>query len=196
MIRGNYKLTEGGFLVRTQLSEQNKATYPLFLDATAVGRAKDMKEKEARAKRILEILYASGIAYGGRNGLGDSRFSINIGFQQVAYGVYGMGAELRWPKLSDARASAIGTEAMRAMARDLKLYPETEIGGMVYAGIQRAYGMTFGTNPAASSSMDTDGMEYSPQAKKVNLYAHNLYTRQMQLVCIKGIMAVAGVEQV
>ncbi len=186
-----YTVVEGGITVQTKLSEDIDETYELFLDATAVRRAKDQQERESRAEQFLRYLDESNIGYDRGDNSQVPDLEIQIGYTSQGYGVYGMHADILRPTLPDNQASAIATQAMRKMAHDLGTYPDKDIPGMVYAHISQEYGMTFETNPAASSSMDTDGQHYSPTSERVELYAHNLYTHEMQLICISGLIALA-----
>jgi len=105
--------------------------------------------------------------------------------------VYGMNAEILRPRVSDKAAALAATHAMQQMAHDLGTYADKDIPGMVYAQVSTAQGITLETNPAGSSSMDTDGDEYEATSEKISLYAHNLYTHEMQLICISGLIALA-----
>jgi hypothetical protein len=195
MKKEKYTLVDGGLTIETKLSLDDPEPYPLFIDATAVGRTDDFFEREQRARRILELLDESNIDGRWHSGEeGNASATIAIGFQQRGYGVYGMTAELDWPDLSDEAASRLASTAMRHMARAIGLHDdvsERELRRRVYASVSRQSGITLETNPAASSSMDTDGMEYTPGGERASLYSHNLYTHSMQLVCISGIIALA-----
>ena len=184
-----YTLVEGGILIDTQLAENSNERYPLFLDATSVRRMDDnSQEKEATAARFLTYLDESGI-----DGYDEESpdVSIMIGFNSVGYGVYGMEAEIKRPTIADRAATLIATRAMRQMAYDLGTYPKKEIPMLVYAHVLGDSGLSFETNPAGACSMDTDGYEYKPTSDRITLHSHNLYTHQMQLICISGIIALA-----
>ena len=185
-----YTLVEGGILVEATLADNVDEPYQLFLDATAVSRANDQQERELRAGRFLRYLDESNIGSGRVEGQ-FSDLDIQIDFHLRGYGVYGMNANIVRPLLSDKEATHVATNAMRKMAYDMGTYPDNKIPSMVYASISREYGMTFETNPAGSSSMDTSGSEYKPTSERISLYAHNLYTHEMQLICISGLIALA-----
>lgn len=189
-----YTLIEGGILVKTKLSADSDEPYELFLDATAVRKTNDQFERQEKTARILELLDESRIGYDRRAGLDDTNLAIDIGFTSRGYGVYGMDAEMAWPAVTDVEASLAGTRAMRQMAYDLGTYSDKQIPGMVYAHVDRARGITLETNPAGSCSMDTDGSEYRPTADRVTLYAHNLYTHEMQLICIAGLISITQLK--
>jgi len=178
-----YALVEGGIVINTRLAEDSDETYPLFLDATAVKRHDDREERESRVDIILRHIQEANVG---------QDLELSIGFEQRGYGVYGMEAEFDWPNLPDDQAARIATNAMRRMATDLGTYADEMLPGMVYARVRRADGITLETNPVASSSMDTDGTEYRASSERVTLYAHNLYTHEMQLICISGLIALAG----
>jgi hypothetical protein len=177
-----YALVEGGIVINTRLSDTSHETYPLFLDASAVKRQDDREERERRAETILQYVQEANTA---------QDLDLSIGFEQRGYGVYGMQAELQWPNVPDDQVSYFATTAMRQMAKDLGTYSNDMLPGMVYARVRRSDGITLETNPVASSSMDTDGTEYHETAERVTLYAHNLYTHEMQLICISGLIALA-----
>ena len=181
-----YTLVEGGILVETRLAEGREEAYPLFLDATALRGIKDKEERNDKAGTILKYLVESDI-YGDEEENPD--ISIGIGLERRGYGIYGMSAEIMRPAVSDRDATLIATRAMRSMAYDLGTYSKKAIPGMVYAQILTESGMSFETNPVASSSMDTDGMEYEADSDRITLHSHNLYTHEMQLICISGIIA-------
>ena len=186
-----YTLVEGGILVETKLAEKVNEPYQLFLDATVVRRAKDRNEQEAKTRKILEYLDESNIGHNQEVKDQTSDLEIQIGFERRGYGVFGMSAEMLRPTISDREASRIATEGMQQMARNLGIYSDDQIPGMVYAFISQERGMVFETNPAGACSMDTDGMEYDPMSERISLNSHNLYTHEMQLICISGLIALA-----
>lgn len=186
-----YTLVEGGILVETELAENVSEPYQLFLDATVVRRAKDREEQEAKTRQILEYLDESNIGHNKILEYQGSDLEIQIGFERRGYGVFGMTAEILRPTVSDREASHIATEGMQQMARNLGIYSDNQIPGMVYAFISQEQGMVFETNPAGACSMDTDGMEYDPMSERISLNSHNLYTHEMQLICISGLIALA-----
>jgi len=192
--REKYKLVEEGIVVKTRLSATDDEPYELLLDATVAGRGVDDFESGERARGILELLDESGINHGGRNGVGQHGFEVHIGRVRYGYGVFRMSAELKWPAVSDQSASNIATDAMRRMARNLGIYKDKNIDSLVYANVRRSDGITLETNPAGSCGMDTDGMKYSPDSETVSLIDHNLYTHEMQLVCISGLIALANAK--
>ena len=181
-----YTLVDGGILVEARLAEGREETYPLFLDATALRGIKDQEERNDKAGKILKYLVESDID-GGEEDTPD--LSIVIGFERRGYDIYGMSAEIKRPTVSDRDATLIATRAMRKMALDLGTYSAKKIPHMVYAQISTESGMSFETNPIASSTMDTDGMEYEAESERISLSGHNLYTHEMQLICISGIIA-------
>ena len=184
-----YTLVEGGILIDTQLAENSNEQYPLFLDATSVRRMGDDRQgREETAARFLTYLDESGIdGYDEEN----PDVAIMIGYESLGYGVYGMRAEINRPTISDRDATLVATRAMRQMANDLRTYPKREIPGMVYAQILGESGMVLETGGNNSSSMDTDGTRYKPTSDRITLHSHNLYTHEMQLICISGIIALA-----
>jgi hypothetical protein len=190
-----YTLVEGGILVKSSVSADIDEPYELFLDATAVRRSDDDFIREEKAKQILKLLDESNIGHDWMPGQGEEReipdLEIQIGYTRVGYGIFRMSAEIARPKVSDEVASAVATQAMRQMAHDLGIYSDKHIPGLVYAQISGSQGMTFESNSAGSSSMDTDGMEYDATSERISLGDHNLYTHQMQLICISGLIALA-----
>lgn len=195
MNRERYELVEGGINIvgfKTPQGDESE----LFLDATAVRRSVDNETRERNTRRILEILDETGI--GGRVHTREQEerpnLSEDIGFTRRGYGVFGMTAEILWPNLSDKEATHEATQAMRAMAHNLGTYSDEEMPLYVAAEVNRSYGITLETNPVGSCSMDTDGSEYAYQlseggTERVTLHAHNLYTHEMQLICISGLIA-------
>lgn len=184
---GNVRTAEGGFAITTRLAEASSDTYELFVDASVpLGSSPEYAER--KAEQVLRILDESAVSY--RTAARDT-LRIGIGFQSVGYGIYGLQARLRWPELSDAEASHQATDAMRAMARTTRLLPENLIDESVYARFSRERGIDFETNSAAASGIGTSGQHYIPYSEYADLYASNLYTHRMQLVCISGLLAVA-----
>ena len=182
-------LVEGGISIRTRLAESIDEPYELFLDVAAVRRLTNREERNTKAGQILKYIDEAVRPYAHRENQTPSGLDLCIGFQRQGYGVYGMYASMPRPQLPDQEATRYATLAMRHMAHDLGTYADADIPGMVYAHISRQHGMTFETNPIASSSMDTDGQVYEPDSERIELYAHNLYTHEMQLICISGIIS-------
>lgn len=184
-----YTLVDGGISIDAKLSADNDEVYKLFVDATAVSRADTLHEGEARAKQILQLLDESNIGNRYQTGRNDSDLSVQIGYKQRGYGVYGLHAEIARPTVPDDEATRVATQAMRRMAHDLGLYPDAQIPGMVYARVSHVQGITLETSGEGSCSLETDGGSYDQTSETIELYPHNLYAHQMQLVCISGLIA-------
>ncbi|MDN5275995.1 MAG: hypothetical protein JWN33_644 [Candidatus Saccharibacteria bacterium] len=124
--------------------------------------------------------------------LEDPALNVNMSREYINAGDrLGMSAELAWPELADQDIQQVATDAMRSSAVNLRYASRRIIPSLVYALVSRSEGITLETNPAGSCSLDTDGMHYDPEASKVELYAHNLYAREMQLICLSGLVAIA-----
>lgn len=190
-----YTIVEGGLLVKSRLSHDSDESYDLFLDATAVRRSDDELIREEKAERILQLLDESNIGNDWVRGQEDdhqtSDLEVQIGYHRYAYGIFRISAEIARPKVSDEVATIVATQAMRQMAYDLGTYTDSLIPGLVYAQVSRADGITLESNSAGSCSMDTDGMHYDETSEMISLGDHNLYTHQMQLICISGLIALA-----
>jgi len=186
-----YTLIEGGILVETKLSENVDDSYQLFLDATSVRHIKSQAEREEKTAQLLRYLDESNIGHDWARGEVVPDLEIGIGYNRIGYGVFGMDATILRPSISDEEATFIATRAMRQMAHDLGTYSDKDIPGMVYANVSTEQGMTLETNPAAASSIDTDGSEYDPLSERIFLYSHNLFSHESQLICISGLIALA-----
>ena len=191
MTNEKYTLVEGGILVKTKLSADIDEPYELFLDATAAQRL-ELQDRNDAVRRILEILDESNIGnYWRTDGYGNADLEVQIGYEQRGYGVFDMSAEIVRPTVSDNFATLIATQAMRQMAHDLGTYPDKDISSLVYAQVSTTDGITLETYPIGSCSMDTNGDKYNENSEKITLSAHNLYTHDMQLICISGLIALA-----
>ena len=186
-----YTLVEGGILVRSRLSADIDEPYQLFLDATAVRKLDDQEGRNATTARILALLDESNIGYRPQGREVATDLEVQIGYTSVGYGVFRMDAEIARPSVSDEIATRVATDAMRQMAHDLGTYPDEDIPSLVYAQVSGLNGITLETNPVGACSMDTDGTDYDEDSEKIKLYDHNLYTHEMQLICIAGLIALA-----
>ena len=186
-----YTLVEGGILVKTKLSADIDEPYELFIDATAPQRL-EPQDRNAAVVRILELLDESNIGnYWRIDGSGNTDLEVQIGYERRGYGVFGMHAEIVRPTVSDSRATEVATKAMRQMAHDLGTYPDKDISKLVYAQVSTTHGISLETNSLISCTIDTDGDEYDANSEKIALSAHNLYSHEMQLICISGLIALA-----
>ena len=123
----------------------------------------------------------------------DPRLLVEMGLEPMGTSDrYGFHARVMWPESDMLTAAKEATHMMRRTAHDLRhAMSKRSLNDMVYAQLDRNRGMTLETNPIASASLDTDGDSYSPEDEAAELWAHNLYSHQMQLICLSGLIAIA-----
>jgi len=132
----------------------------------------------------------------------EPEFYARIGSRPIADGRISMMVELRWPEVSDIELSKLATCYMREVANDLR-YPNPKdpkkssrhVEDLVYAQIQREYGAELQTNPIGSCSIGTDGSTYYPSDSLLELTAHNIYSRDQQIICLAGAIAIFNAEE-
>lgn len=108
-----------------------------------------------------------------------------------------MNVVLRWPEADDRTAAQFVSEQMRKFARTLPLYskdPRWLLNELVYAHIRRTQGVVIQTNPAGSCSIECDHQDYT-DVPTVDLWQHNLYNSEQQLICLVGAVAFANADQ-
>ncbi len=111
-------------------------------------------------------------------------------------GRYGMNVVLRWPQIDPERAADFATSQMRRFARTLTLHsdqPKDLLEDLVYAQASRDTGVVFQTNPMGSCSIESDHQDYTG-IDVVDLWQHNLYNSEQQLICLVGAVAFANAD--
>jgi hypothetical protein len=147
--------------------------------------------KESKCGQILSVVNTA-LTFA-RDDRQDPNLEMTIGLNPIGRGDrYGFDALVKWPEKNEAEVASSTTQAMRRTARDLRyVEPSTSLDDMVYARLRRRSGVTLETNEIASSSLDTDGQSYDPHNPTIDLSAHNLYSHQMQMICLSGLIAIA-----
>lgn len=111
-------------------------------------------------------------------------------------GRYGMHVALRWPRADPEQAAVFATTQMRRFARTLTLHsdqPRDLLEDLVYAQASRSTGAVFQTNPMGSCSIESDHQDYTG-IDVVDLWQHNLYNSEQQLICLVGAVAFANAD--
>lgn len=110
---------------------------------------------------------------------------------------YGMNVMLRWPQTDPESAANFASTQMRQFARTLDLHSGQSrdlLEDLVYAQARRDTGVSFQTNPMGSCSIESDHQDYT-SASTVDLWQHNLYNSQQQLICLVGAIAFANADR-
>ena len=102
-----------------------------------------------------------------------------------------MNGRLNRPLDDDGQMERRATAAMRRTARRLQYMPESILDSLVYAEVHNSHGVTIETNPMGSCSLDTDGDYYRPDSESADVYGHNIYSHEIQVICLSGLIAVA-----
>ena len=107
----------------------------------------------------------------------------------------GMKATLIWPDSSDRTLTLVASDAMRETAGLLGYVNKNEVNAQVSALVERSRGISLSAMNARRSGIETIGSGYDPESEATVLVAHNLSQREMQLVCLSGLVAIAkGVD--
>jgi hypothetical protein len=99
-------------------------------------------------------------------------------------------AELAWPLQDYEKAQATATKTMQEMARTFGYLSESIIDA-AFASVRREDGMQLQALDIACACVSTDGISYDQDSKRIELFGHNLYNRQLMLTCFSGLVAVA-----
>ncbi|MGB3023546.1 MAG: hypothetical protein WBB39_01940 [Candidatus Saccharimonadales bacterium] len=111
-------------------------------------------------------------------------------------GRYGMSVTLRWPEVDEGIAADFATQQMRLFARSLRFHGEMTpktLNDLVYAVAQREVGILFQTNDMGSCNIESDQGDYTSEPT-IELWQHNLYNHEQQLVCLVGAVAFANAD--
>ena len=180
MLSERIRVVKDGFVI-------SNWTGDFLLDATVVRETPDKSIREENARRIVEIISETGVL--NRTPEGNPPLEVAMGMARRGYGIFGMSARLWRPNSPDVELSRNATGSMRSMTNALGGFIDKDFPA---ASFSTQSGITLETNPAASSSMDTDGQSYKGSQPIIELYAHNLYTHEAQLICLAGLIALAG----
>lgn len=162
----------------------------LQLNTKKGGNIQDRVTKHDRCKQMVTAIEE--IAAQTPDKLQDQRLRVEIGTSPISDSDrYGFNATIKRPDTNISVVQSVATKAMRQTATDLRYMPKSILAGSVYALLHENY-MSLETNPMGSCSLDSDGMEYEPASPTVNLYAHNIYNHEMQLICLSGLIAIAN----
>jgi hypothetical protein len=152
-----------------------------------IGAISDDTKKERRTFQTAYVLDA--IANAASPERRDPLLHVEIGVQRLRDGTrVGMRAE--FPKIDgdlEAR-NRYATNAMRVTANTLRYCPKTLLD-MVGAQYDDS-GVTFQVNDIGACTLDTDGQTFDSEDELVEVYAHNLYSHEMQLICLSGLIAI------
>ena len=110
---------------------------------------------------------------------------------------YGMQVVLRWPECDAPAAAEFATSHMQAFARHLAINgkdSEKLRKELIYAQAWREQGIVLQTNPLGSCSVESDHTDYS-DSETVELWQHNIYNREQQLIFLVGAAAFANADR-
>lgn len=119
----------------------------------------------------------------------DPLLTVWMGSIPVGYGDIGMHAWTVWPEEEPDILLERINPIMQRIAVELQTMPQRVVKKGVSAKISREYGLTFEANDVGSCSLDTDGSDYNPQDTAIELYGHNIYSPEIQLICLSGLIA-------
>jgi hypothetical protein len=117
-------------------------------------------------------------------------------------------ATIMWPEMHEADTSGFATRTMRLIARQLDYdrdqFNRSRYEGHIGAVLQRypsadsdvVSGASFIANAQGSCATETDGNTYDPSKPSFELTSHNIYSREQQLICLAGMIAVATADQI
>lgn len=153
--------------------------------------AESQPEKEIRLARVVYALGAvAEVAM--LEGRKDPTMEVMMGVKVLVDGSrLGMKGRLNRALGDDGKLQAHATTIMRRTARRLQYMPESILDGSVYAMVHNNHGVAIETNPMGSCSLDTDGMTYQRDSDSVNVWGHNIYSHEIQVICLSGLIAVA-----
>lgn len=155
-------------------------------------RAGNLPDKYKRDRCKQMVIAINEVVQAAPDNLQDPSLALELGDDYINDGDrFGFNAYVKWPDADLVAVQDIATKAMHRTAKDLKYAQGCNLNGMVYAQLSRQYGVTLETNSIASASLDTDGTSYNPEDSVINLSAHNMYSHEMQLVCLSGLIAIA-----
>lgn len=192
MTRGEYFARILGFQANQGVvtSTPHEDGMRLVFNTPKIGRIADRRIKINRCKQVVTAI--DEICERTPASQQDPSLSVEIGTSPIGdSNRYGFDATLKWPDAEPRDVQAAATIAMTQTAQDLRYMPRSILAGSVYAIVDRQNGVTLETNPMGSCTLDTDGNQYDPGGEVMDLYAHNLYSHEMQLICLSGLIAVA-----
>lgn len=161
----------------------------LSLNMKRAGSSADRRVKHDRCRQLITAVEE--VAAITPKDQQDPNLSVEIGIEPIGgSNRYGFNAVVKRPVASPSIVQNAATTAMRQTAEELRYMPKSILSNSVYAHMTESY-VSLETNPVGSCSLDTDGVEYEPDSSDINLYAHNLYNHEMQLICLSGLIAIA-----
>ena len=179
--------------------ENDGTVSTLVFDLARIGRRRDKSRRYEDLTRTTTVM----AAVGNYPCLDETcpNLSISLGTEFTS-GRLPMVAQVKWPEgIKDKELAARATQTMRTVAKDLG-YARDVVPGhseyqrlirdLVYADVQRQRWVSLQTNPMGSCALDTDGDEYSAEDHSFELWAHNLYSPDQQIICWAGAAALAG----
>jgi hypothetical protein len=137
--------------------------------------------------------------------MGCPNLAISIGMRPLPDGQrYGMGAEVRWPAEEAGLLQEVATETMRTVASDLNYMRDVVSSRKSYRGLirdivgavaSREKGVSVIAHSMGSSTLDTDGNRYKPEAPTYELHPHNIYNHEQQLIIYAGCAVLEGLQR-
>ncbi len=154
-----------------------------------IGAIQDHVKKSTRIKQVARVI--SGVSVSTPTERQDPMLNVYMSTHRLQDGTrLPMYAEVKRSTEDNIIMGQIATDSMRRTARELKYCGGDILDSMVYAQVDDN-GVTLETNPLASSSLDTDGSDYDNDSETIKVYAHNLYSHEMQLICLTGLIRLA-----
>jgi hypothetical protein len=171
-----------------------------------IGRLGDGSDKRLALTRVINLIsWVDGFAEPSEQ---DEAIQIEVSSRPLQDGTrYGLDMEIAWPEADDSAAQDLATMAMRRAAVDLRylrgdhrsrerqLRLVEQLVGASVARMGEHAGVSLIAHADGSCTADTDGSSYGYGMPKFGVYAHNLYSHEMQLLCITGGVAIACADQ-
>ncbi|MFA5004171.1 MAG: hypothetical protein WC498_02735 [Candidatus Saccharimonadales bacterium] len=135
----------------------------------------------------------------------DPAIDIDVGSLPINKGErYGLDMTIAWPDIEGGTLSRLATTAMIGVATDLRYFRDVEPGRQGYSNflretvgavVEREDGVQIIALAGGSSTVDTDGDYHRPDKPQFEVYGHNLYSNEMQLICMVGGVAIAHADE-
>ncbi len=154
-----------------------------------IGSIQDRVKRSTRIKQVAHVI--SGVSGSTPTDRQDPMLNVYMSTHRLPDDTrLPMFAEVKRSTEDNLSLGRLATEAMLKTARELKYGNRDILDGMVYAQVDNN-GVTLETNPGGSCSLDTDGSDYDNNSETIKVYAHNLYSNEMQLICLSGLIRLA-----
>lgn len=182
---------------RLVVEEQQPGGHRLLFDRQAVEFARSQKGDDRDACEVYASHWYATL-HAIQQHVGDNQHDPRMKYEisegpihdLSGQGRRGMRAELAWPLSDDRQASRLATHAMRQTGMSLG-YLRRGIEDSAFADASRETGVALEALNIGACSLDTDGHSYNPNASRISLKGHNVYSRQIALTCLSGLIVLA-----